>query len=573
MKTILQYASALCMFSISTLGYAGSLPPGFAVGYNEAWIENNYGNWLTSNPLFNESSAFSIASGSALSSMLLGMAEGNAQVIRVFLFPAVQGININTTVTSLTSSTPMTQGLTSDSSKSSNFTANLGALLQWIRSYNKANGTKLKLYFTALNGNDMNVVTASNNPTLHLYYQRLISNSYEIQAYETLVLAPILNVLNNFQDVVYGFDLINEIEGAINAGYFSNNWTGARAWLASMAYAVTTSFPWLPVTSTAGYGTPVQEVTLGFFSGLHLNFYDVHIYSNTGTYSGQTALCTKVKADGFPIILGEFGQSSSTVSNNIQNTATAYFLDGAYSSCFSGALAWKYELTSGEPWYSYLYVTGSSLSTTQCTVSQEVPGPGCTRPAYTIITDFASAADPEGAGAGAPSAMAQNALSLTDPQVAHVAHVANQIEIANAKLALDKSSNPWVRAFASAALNDYTAADAAALSSLTGANINPLDNAISEFINGVESERGQHLSQLSGAVFDQAYAKNEVAYYVFVTGALEMTLIPAAQNAQVKRLLQGELSLYEKQLQAARVLVDQLQTSTTFTLPPPKHLQ
>jgi hypothetical protein len=341
------------MFSVSTIASAGSLPTGFTVGYNEAWIENNYGNWLASNPLFGESSAFNY---NLVGTMFSGMAQGNAKIVRIFLFPAVQGIVINP------SKSPQTQGLTSE------FLTNLGAVFQLARTYN------LKLYITALNADDMNAVTAQNNPVLHTYYQNLISNSAETYAYETLVLAPIIELMSNYKDVIYAFDLINEIEAAINAGYFSNYWIGAQAWIRNMAYPVTAAAPWLPVTSTAGWGYAVQEVTLGLFSGLDLNFYDVHIYSNSGTYSGQTALCSKVKSDKLQIVLGEFGQSSTTLSDTVQVTETQNFLNGAKNSCFSSALAWKYESTS-QPWFSYLYITNSG-------------GLGGTRPAYTTFKNF-----------------------------------------------------------------------------------------------------------------------------------------------------------------------------------------
>ena len=55
MKTMFRWTSALCMLSVSTMASAQS--PGFTVGYNEAWFEN-YGNWLASNLLFGQSSAF-----------------------------------------------------------------------------------------------------------------------------------------------------------------------------------------------------------------------------------------------------------------------------------------------------------------------------------------------------------------------------------------------------------------------------------------------------------------------------------------------------------------------------------
>jgi hypothetical protein len=57
--------------------------------------------------------------------------------------------------------------------------------------------------------------------------QNLFFNSSgAMQTYETSVLGPILSLMSQNQDVIYGFDLINEIEAAINAGYFS--WAGAQ---------------------------------------------------------------------------------------------------------------------------------------------------------------------------------------------------------------------------------------------------------------------------------------------------------------------------------------------------------
>src|SRR5262245_36791978 len=110
MKTMLRWASALCMLSVSTMASAGSLPTGFRVGYNEPWIENYYATWLASNPfpqLFG-SSAFGAVNpgmpgvcpttGGPVNPMFSGMAQGNtsAKIVRIWLFPALQGININT---------------------------------------------------------------------------------------------------------------------------------------------------------------------------------------------------------------------------------------------------------------------------------------------------------------------------------------------------------------------------------------------------------------------------------------------------------------------------------------------
>src|SRR5262245_45413406 len=88
MKTMLRWTSALCMLSLSTMASGQSLPPGFTAGYNEAWVEN-YGNWLAYNQLFPLPSAFS---SGLVSAMFSGMSQGNAKIVRIFLFPALQGI-------------------------------------------------------------------------------------------------------------------------------------------------------------------------------------------------------------------------------------------------------------------------------------------------------------------------------------------------------------------------------------------------------------------------------------------------------------------------------------------------
>jgi putative membrane protein len=45
------------------------------------------------------------------------------------------------------------------------------------------------------------------------------------------------------------------------------------------------------------------------------------------------------------------------------------------------------------------------------------------------------------------------------------------------------------------------------------------------------------LKTLSGAAFDKAYIDHEIAYHAAVLSALDKTLIPSAQNAELKALL------------------------------------
>jgi putative membrane protein len=66
------------------------------------------------------------------------------------------------------------------------------------------------------------------------------------------------------------------------------------------------------------------------------------------------------------------------------------------------------------------------------------------------------------------------------------------------------------------------------------------------------------LQKLSGAAFDKAYAENEVGYHKTVDGALQNTLIPSANNADLKALLTTGLKIFEGHEQHAEHLAKSL---------------
>jgi hypothetical protein len=329
MKTIVRGIAALYLFCASTSAFAGNLPnSSFWVGYNEAWFADKYINWLAQNPSFPfmgnpYPSGFD---GGFVDKVFAGMQNGAAKIVRIWVFPGLQGIYID--------NGGQTVGLTDD------FFNPKKLYLQQVLSL--AGNRGLKVYITALNGNDA---------TYHQPYFKNLFNDSGREAYKRNALGPLLDILNEFQNVIYALDLINDIEAPLNAGYIPNNWLGAQDWIRNMAGFVKQRSPWLPVTSTAGWGWAVQEITFGLFSNLGLNFYDLHVYADSGQYSGMTALCNKVSADKKQIILGEYGQKSQVVDDNLQYGATNQFISGAKTHCFSAALAWMYE--TSQAWWAY----------------------------------------------------------------------------------------------------------------------------------------------------------------------------------------------------------------------------
>jgi len=132
MKAILRRIAALYLLCASNLAFAGNLPAGsFSVGYDEAWFADNYLNWLAL-PQFNTTL-------SVIDTYFAGMVNGNAKIVRIWVFPGLQGINLNL------SNPPGSQtvGLTLD------FLNNLPTVLSHARSKG------LKVQVTALNGVDM----------------------------------------------------------------------------------------------------------------------------------------------------------------------------------------------------------------------------------------------------------------------------------------------------------------------------------------------------------------------------------------------------------------------------------
>lgn len=142
----------------------------------------------------------------------------------------------------------------------------------------------------------------------------------------------------------------------------------------------------------------------------------------------------------------------------------------------------------------------------------------------------------------------------TDPQIAHIAYTAGAIDVEAAKLALSKTKNHDVEEFAKSMQKDHEAVNEMALALVKKLNVPPEDNPTSQALTKAAADERAELSKLDGKAFDQAYIANEVAYHKQVNGALETLLIPSAQNAELKSLLETGLKLFQGHEQHAESL-------------------
>lgn len=159
-------------------------------------------------------------------------------------------------------------------------------------------------------------------------------------------------------------------------------------------------------------------------------------------------------------------------------------------------------------------------------------------------------------------ALAQNPpTDLSDPEVAHVAVTANNIDIDFGKLALSRTKDSEVKNFASMMVRDHTGVNdrAAALAKKLG--VTPKDNAVSQSLESGAKEAKAKVDPLKGSAFDQAYIEHEIAYHQAVLDALNQTLIPTTENAELKALLTQVKPAIEAHLAYAKKIGEQLHAS------------
>ena len=158
----------------------------------------------------------------------------------------------------------------------------------------------------------------------------------------------------------------------------------------------------------------------------------------------------------------------------------------------------------------------------------------------------------------APFASAQKPAGLTDPKIADIAYRAGVLDIANARLALKKSHNRMVLAFARDMIRDHTAVNRKLLALVKKLRIVPENNPTSQALIKQSDQVRAELARLSGPAFDKAYIQNEVAYHKTVNSALKSELIPDTKNPRLKRLLETGLKIFEGHERHAEMIANRM---------------
>lgn len=183
---------------------------------------------------------------------------------------------------------------------------------------------------------------------------------------------------------------------------------------------------------------------------------------------------------------------------------------------------------------------------------------GADSAAATATTTATAPADSAAAAApGTPAGVQPGAL--TDPQIAAIVLAANSADSASGEQAREKAQNPRVKEFAQRMVTDHGGVNKQAVALAGKLNVTPEENNTSrQLAQGGEQTR-QQLNELAPTAYDRAYIDHEVEYHETVLQAIDTQLIPGAQNAELKALLQQVRPAVAAHLQMAKDLQKELQ--------------
>ena len=126
-----------------------------------------------------------------------------------------------------------------------------------------------------------------------------------------------------------------------------------------------------------------------------------------------------------------------------------------------------------------------------------------------------------------------------DAQIAAIAVTANQVDVDMANLAISKTKNAEVKKFAELMVTDHSSVIKKAGDLAGKLKLTPEESDTSKGLKKGGDDAAAKLKGLDGAAFDKAYVANEVEYHKAVLDAIDKALIPNAQNAELKKLLEG----------------------------------
>lgn len=160
-------------------------------------------------------------------------------------------------------------------------------------------------------------------------------------------------------------------------------------------------------------------------------------------------------------------------------------------------------------------------------------------------------------GASTSSPAQAPAKALDDATIVAIFDAANTADVETGQLAVERGQSKEVRDFGAMMVRDHRMVrqlgrDLATKLKVTPTPPKPDQGAVDH------AAAMKKLSALSGAAFDRAYLEHEVAFHKAVIDAVNSTLLPAIQNAEVKELVVKVAPAFQGHMLGAQAILDRM---------------
>jgi putative membrane protein len=155
----------------------------------------------------------------------------------------------------------------------------------------------------------------------------------------------------------------------------------------------------------------------------------------------------------------------------------------------------------------------------------------------------------------AANARASRGAAMDDPTICAIFDAANTWDVETSDIAVKKGTTKEVRDLAAMFSRDHKAVRQQGRDLVKKLNVTPTPPT--DFALAADHEQAMKtLNSTSGNDFDRAYLEHEVAYHKAVIDAINGTLLPATQNAELKALQVKIAPAFEAHMLAAQRLLD-----------------
>lgn len=170
----------------------------------------------------------------------------------------------------------------------------------------------------------------------------------------------------------------------------------------------------------------------------------------------------------------------------------------------------------------------------------------------TATTDSAAGA------AAAPPPVTPAAPALTDANIVYILDQANMADSAMGKVADTKATDPEVKRFARMMMSEHHALRLAGENLAKKLGVTPAAPPADDTFGMLKAMTDSLTAQARGKTWDKAYIDHEVMMHQTVLDKANQAL-SAAQNAELKTLIEGAAPVIQKHLDMAKALQTKLQ--------------